>query len=167
MELYFLRHGIAVERGTPGYEDDSTRPLTPKGERRMSLAVKGYKRMGLSFDLILSSPYIRARRTAEIVAEGLKLEDKLKFSASLQYERDPEGAVEEVARKHGSLDSVLLVGHEPFMSRCISMLVSGKPDMSLVLRKGGLCKLSVEKLKYGKCASLEWLVRPRQLLLMR
>ena len=71
MEIYILRHGIAVERGTPGCKKDSDRPLTEEGERKMWQIAKAMLRMDLKFDLILSSPYIRAKRTAEVVAETL------------------------------------------------------------------------------------------------
>ena len=68
MELYILRHAIAVERGSPGFEEDSTRPLTPAGEGKMRQIAKGMRALSVDPDLILSSPYVRARQTAEIVA---------------------------------------------------------------------------------------------------
>ena len=71
MKLYILRHGIAVEPGTPGYETDADRPLTSEGERKMRQIAGAMEALELSFDLILSSPYLRARQTAEIVAEVL------------------------------------------------------------------------------------------------
>ena len=66
MNLYLLRHGIAVERGTPGLDKDADRSLTPKGERRLWRITEAMEALKLSFDLILSSPYLRARQTAEI-----------------------------------------------------------------------------------------------------
>ena len=70
MNLYILRHGIAVEHGAPGYAKDADRPLTPEGERKLGQIAEAMKALELTFDLILSSPYLRARQTAEIVAEG-------------------------------------------------------------------------------------------------
>ena len=64
MNLYILRHGIAVERGTPGYAKDADRPLTLEGERKLQLIAQAMKALDLAFDLILSSPYLRARQTA-------------------------------------------------------------------------------------------------------
>ena len=69
MELYLLRHGIAVERGTRGFEDDFSRPLTPKGRRQLRKTAGAVKKLGGKFDLILSSPLLRAKQTAEIAAE--------------------------------------------------------------------------------------------------
>jgi phosphohistidine phosphatase len=60
----------------------------------------------------------------------------------------------------------MLVGHEPFLSQLISLLVSGDTESSVLLKKGGFCKLSTEHLKHGKCATLEWLLTPRQMELM-
>ena len=79
MNLYILRHGIAVEPGSPGYKSDSERPLIPKGERRLRSAAAAMRKLELSFDLILSSPFIRAKQTAEIVAGELKLKKRIDF----------------------------------------------------------------------------------------
>ena len=81
MEIYFLRHGIAVKRGTEGYKNDSERPLTEKGVRRMRETANGMHDLGLDFDWILSSPYVRAKQTAEIVATVF--DQKVNFSKSL------------------------------------------------------------------------------------
>jgi len=61
------------------------------------------------------------------------------------------------------LENLLLVGHEPFLSQLIGMLVAGDASIQVTLRKGGLCKLSIEQLNYGRCARLEWLLTPAQL----
>ena len=71
MNIFILRHGIAVEQGTKGFERDADRPLTAKGKRQLRKSAAAMGRMKLRFDLILSSPYERAKRTAEIVAEEL------------------------------------------------------------------------------------------------
>ena len=63
-------------------------------------------------------------------------------------------------------ESVLLVGHEPYLSGLISLLVSGEGTLSVVMKKAGLCKLTTESLKHGRCASLEWLLTPKQMALM-
>ena len=65
-----------------------------------------------------------------------------------------------------SAESVLLVGHEPYLSGLISLLVSGNASFAVVMKKGGLCKLSTESLQPGRCATLEWLLTPKQMALM-
>ena len=78
-----MRHGLAVERGTTGFKDDGLRPLTPKGRRQLRKIAAAIKKMNLRCDQILSSPLVRAKQTAEIVAAGLKLKKQLKFSNAL------------------------------------------------------------------------------------
>lgn len=167
MELYILRHAIAVERGTEGYKDDSQRPLTPKGERKMKQIAGGMKELGLTFDLVLSSRFVRARQTAEIVADTFKVKDRLKFSAHLAPEEDAEDLVHDLKRLYHQPKSVLLVGHEPYLGDLIATLLAGKPAFDVTLKKGGLCLLNVESLHYGRCATLEWLLTPRQLTRLR
>jgi phosphohistidine phosphatase len=166
MNLYILRHGIAVEPGSPGYEKDADRPLTPEGERKLLQIAEAMEALDLAFDLILSSPYLRARQTAEIVAEALKARRKLEFSDSLVPGGSPKKLVEFLNRLQPPPESVLLVGHEPYLSGLVSLLVAGNPSLSMVLKKGGLCKLATESLAPGRCAALEWLLTPKQMALM-
>jgi phosphohistidine phosphatase len=166
MNLFLLRHGIAVERGTPGCEQDADRPLTPKGERRLGRIADAMEAMGLTFDLILSSPYVRARQTAEIVVDELGLKKKLEFSETLTPDGDAKALIAALNKLDPRPENVLLVGHEPYLSGLISMLASGDPDLPIDFKKGGLCKLEVESLRYGRCATLAWLLTPRQMGLM-
>lgn len=166
MELYLLRHGIAVEPGTRGFEEDSTRPLTPKGRRQLRKSAGAMKELAGEFDLILSSPLVRAKQTAEIVAKELKLKKCLRFTNALA----PGGAVtillRQLGREKPAPQKVLLVGHEPDMSRLISLLVTGGPQLQVDFKKGGLCKLEAEKLRAGQCAKLIWLLTPKQMKMM-
>ena len=166
MNLYILRHGIAVEPGTPGYEKDADRPLTSEGERKLRQISKAMEALELSFDLILSSPYLRARQTAEIVAEALKARKRLELSDHLTPGGSTKKLVELLNRLQPPPDNVLLVGHEPYLSGLISLLVTGSVTSAVIMKKGGLCKLSTESLKHGRCAALEWLLTPKQMALM-
>ncbi len=163
VNIYILRHGIAVERGSKDYQNDSDRPLTAKGKRQLRKSAAAMKRMKLRFNLILSSPYERAKRTAEIVAEELKLKKRLKFADALKAEGDPEKLIGEIAGLKPAPGDILVVGHEPYLSHLISLLVSGNGDMAMDLKKGGLGKLEAEGLRPGKCAQLAWLLTPKQM----
>jgi phosphohistidine phosphatase len=167
MNLFLLRHGIAVERGTVGCETDADRPLTPKGERRLGQIADAMDAMGLTFSLILSSPYVRARQTAEIIADALGLKKKLEFSEALMPGGDAKALIAKLNKLDPMPENVLLVGHEPFLSELISTLTSGDPGVGIDFKKGGLCKLEVESLRHGRCATLAWLLTPRQMGLMR
>src|ERR1035438_494590 len=133
MNLYILRHGIAVEPGTRGYEKDADRPLTPEGERKLSQIAEAMEALDLTFDLILSSPYLRARQTAEIVAEALKARKRLEFSDSLA----PGGSTMKLVELLNCLtpppQNVLLVGHEPYLSGLVSLLASGGATLTAVI----------------------------------
>ncbi|HWX22806.1 MAG TPA: phosphohistidine phosphatase SixA [Candidatus Binatia bacterium] len=165
MNFYVLRHGLAVEPGTPGYKD-SERPLTPKGERKLWRITEAMAAMDLSFDLIVCSPYLRARQTAGIVAEAFDTRKKLEFSEALAPAGSPKELLGWLNHRKPSPENVLLVGHEPYLSELISLLVSGDAGFSVTMKKGGLCKLSLNSVPYGRCATLEWLLTPKQMALM-
>jgi phosphohistidine phosphatase len=120
----------------------------------------------LSFDLILSSPFLRARQTAEIVAGELKLKKRLEFFDGLVPGGNPGALIHELNELKPAPENVLLVGHEPYLSRLISLLVSGGADAAIEMKKGGLCKLEAAELRPGQCARLAWLLTPSQMELM-
>jgi len=163
MEIYILRHGIAVERGTPGYKKDSDRPLTKEGIEKMHQIAESILAMELKFDLILSSPLVRAEQTARIVAD--ELDEEVTFTDQLS----PDGNALELVREINDEkpQRVLLVGHEPDLSHLISLLVTGNTDASIELKKGGLCKLTADQLVFSQCATLNWLLTPKQLRSLR
>ena len=161
MNIFILRHGIAVERGTRGFEKDSERPLTGKGKRQLRTSAAAMKRMKLRLDLILSSPYKRARQTAEIIAEELKLKKRLKLSDALKSENDPETAIAEIAGLEPKPENLLLVGHEPYLSHLISRLVSRNGNLAMDFKKGGLCKLEMGGSGSATNAQLVWLLTPK------
>ena len=161
MELYILRHAIAVERGTEGFATDAERPLTPKGRKKMRRNAEGMVALGLSFDRIISSPFVRARQTAEIVAEAFDLVKHLSISQHLAVGGSETELINEVNAL--GCDGIVLVGHEPYLGGLISVLLSGDQGISMTLKKGSLCKLTVDGLRHGKCATLDWLLTPNQL----
>ncbi len=166
MELYLLRHGQAVERGTRGFEDDAARPLTPKGRRQLRKVTGAIKKLERDFDLILASPFLRAKQTAEIVAAGLKLKKRLKFSNALAPGGHAAILLRQLERHKPVPEKVLLVGHEPDLSQLVSLLVTGNLQLQMDFKKAGLCKLEAEKLSAGRCAALAWLLTPKQLKIM-
>jgi len=164
MKLYLLRHAIAVERDPNKYPDDSLRPLTAPGRKKMIKIADALCRMGLQVDLILSSPYLRARQTAEIARKSLHLKkDRLLLIDALAPSSDPGQLVAEIQAKY-PVEKLMLVGHEPDLSSLISLLLSGDTSIPITMKKAGICCLSVEQLVAGKCAGLDWLINPGQRL---
>lgn len=163
MEIYILRHGLAETAPNPPSGGDSRRRLTEEGAEKMRRAAKGMQALELSFDLVVSSPYLRARETAEIVVEALRPGKRIEFSKFLTPDGSARDLVEELKRKYAEKSQILLVGHEPYLSRLISLLTSGEMRTSILLKKGALCKLTADTLEYGRCAALEWLLTSRHL----
>ena len=114
MNLYLLRHGIAAAKDDPAFESDSERPLTKKGIKKFRKAARGIERLGVSFDAILSSPLVRARQTADIVAEILGQESSVDEIPALAPDSSPEQLLSELSSVEGK-EHVMLVGHEPFL----------------------------------------------------
>ena len=160
MNLYIIRHAIAVDQATAHYESDSERPLTDKGRKKMRQIANGLRNLAVEFDLILSSPYVRARETAEILSDVFKMKKKLAFSDNLIPVGNPELLIGEINEKY-SVDSLALVGHEPHLSTLIGMLVAENAKADITLKKGGVCYLTADDLHHQEHrATLEWLLTP-------
>lgn len=166
MNLYLLRHGLAVDRSKPGYKKDADRPLTPKGKQRLWHVAEAMEEMDLEFDAIIASPFLRATQTAEIVAEGLDLRKKLSTTEHLTPNGNPKLLLEHISQLKPASKDVLIVGHEPYLSQLIGLLVAGNTNALIDLKKGALCKLEIETLRCGRCATLAWLLSPKQMTLM-
>jgi len=167
MNLFFLRHGVAVERGEFDYARDADRPLTPKGKKQLHAIAAAMRTMELDFDRVWSSPLVRARQTAELITANLKLNGRLEFVDELKPHGDAQKLIQKINQLKPALDKLLFVGHEPDFSELISWLVTGHTGAGFALKKGGLAKLEIEKLRPGKCALLAWLLTPAQMKLMR
>jgi phosphohistidine phosphatase len=160
MDLYLLRHGIAVNA-----EDVPTgadRPLTDKGIKRMRKAARGLRRLGVEFDTILTSPLARAHQTAKIIADALGQEAQFSLIDALK----PDGSPEELLSSLKSYDScarVLLVGHEPLLGDTVSHLLGGKKtgNVKVALKKGGLVLVEVDSLPPRSLGTLHLLLTPK------
>ena len=160
MNLYIIRHAIAVDEATSSYEQDSERPLTDKGRKKMRKIAKALRHLEVKFDLILSSPYLRACETAEILADVFKMKNKVVFSDNLIPLGNPELLIGEINEKH-TVDSLAIVGHEPHLSALVGLLVADSSKIEMTLKKGGVCYLSADDLHYqDHRATLEWLLTP-------
>lgn len=163
MELFLIRHGIAVERGI--YAEDCDRPLTDKGHHRTRRVAERLDQLGLHFDLILTSPFVRASQTADILYQ-VGLGDALETSALLEPDCPIEpwlAWLESWPQRRGGC--LALVGHEPNWSEWTAQLISGEPWGSLRVKKAGVVGLSLPELASPLGNSeLFWLAPPRLLL---
>jgi len=157
-ELYFFRHGIALDREDPSVTDDTLRPLTDEGIRKTRAAAEGLKRMEIPFDRILTSPWLRAVQTASILCEVLYLSPAPELP-ELAGDRTPSELVDALGELHGK--RTLLVGHEPLLSSTIVHILGG--DWALDLKKSGACAVYVDALPPRQPGTLLWSLTSRQL----
>lgn len=165
MNVYILRHGIAVEPGTKGYKQDSERPLTAEGRQKLLHVAATFAALEISFDLILSSPYVRARQTAELISKKLNCARKLTLTEHLQPGGSFKTLLQDIRRLKPQPASLLLVGHEPDLSLSASLLVSGSTKTRFELKKAGLIALEAGSLIPGS-AVLQFMLTPRQMRLI-
>jgi len=157
MDLYFLRHGDALGR-EEWKGDDNARVLSEEGAARMLREARTMAGLSLGIALILSSPLLRALKTAEIVAESLGLQDSLLTDKRLSPGFDLP-ALREILADHAEVGALLLVGHEPDFSETIAACIGGG---RVECKKGGLARVDItDPLKPR--GSLLWLLPPRVL----
>lgn len=170
MNLFILRHGLASDPGEDGLPKDlpdAERPLTAKGKQRLWRGTEAMRTLKLEFDFVVSSPLLRARQTAQIVTEALELRRKLILTDHLAPAGSPKLLLEQLEELGPRAKNILLVGHEPYLSRLIALLISGSTAAAIELKKGGLAKLDVDQLRFARCARLGWLLTPKQLEAMK
>jgi phosphohistidine phosphatase len=159
VRCYFLRHGVAAD-AQQWTGDDDERPLTKEGERRMEREAKTLAALDLDIEAIVTSPLLRAKQTAAIVAAALGLRDRVTEDARLGFGFD-ESALAAILNERARADTVLLVGHEPSMSATIGALVGAA---RIVLKKGGLAGIDFPD-ETCSAGVLVWLVPPKILAL--
>ena len=166
MDLYVLRHGLADRRSRAKYPDDSERPLTRKGVRRLRRQVRSMNSLRLRPELVISSPLVRAMQTAEIVMEGARGVGPLEVSEALAPWADPREILVELADMGHDLGSAMVVGHEPHLSCLVSLVATGSDDSIIRLKKGALCKLRLYAPAPRRCGYIEWALTPRQMAML-
>ncbi|MFN0096696.1 MAG: SixA phosphatase family protein [Dehalococcoidia bacterium] len=154
MEICLVRHAIAEERGAR-FPDDSLRPLTGAGAVKMRVAAQGLQTLVVP-EIILTSPYVRARQTAEILGEYMSVAVQVEATlASPDYAGTFEAALRTKAGR------VLCVGHEPWLSGLLSWLLAGEEGLEVTFRKGAAALVTVARTPAS--GVLEWLLQPSQL----
>jgi phosphohistidine phosphatase len=157
VELYIVRHGIAIPHGTPGLADDD-RPLTPKGEERIRQIGRGLVALKLEVEQIVTSPLIRARGTAQMVAEELGMVDRLEVSSALGADSSAE-AIRDWLRERNEA-RLMIVGHNPSLSDLVGLLTVGEVGkLPVDLKKGGIAALSTST-RLSPRFSLCWIATP-------
>ena len=156
-ELYIIRHGVAEERGD-AWPDDTKRPLTEDGTTKWRKASRALARTGLLVDVVLTSPLIHARQTAEIFAAELSPHPALVTVDALA----PGGSLANVLaeiEKHARRKRIAIVGHEPGLGELAGRLAGMR--QALEFKKGAICRIDVESLPSKNPGTLRWFLTPK------
>ncbi|MFP5379874.1 MAG: SixA phosphatase family protein [Vicinamibacteria bacterium] len=157
--LYLVRHAIAEERGA-AWPDDDVRPLSRDGIRKWRRGAAGFASLVPDLDLVLSSPLLRARQTADILQGALPTRPPVEQFDVLAPDHPPTTVIRAL-RQRGAPARVALVGHEPSLSRLGATLL--RLDGALMLRKGSVLAVAVMELGARGPGRLEWFASPRML----
>ena len=160
MEIYIVRHAIA-EEVPPSGGGDAQRALTPEGRNKMKEAAKGFAKLSPEIERIFSSPLVRAKQTAEIVAKALNKE--VEEMTELSPAHSP-AQVCVVLRELKKTKSAMLVGHEPNCSDLAAYLMGFK-ELGIEFKKGAICLIEARDLRPGS-GMLIWHLSPAVLRLM-
>lgn len=162
MELYIMRHGEAANR-IPAGGKDSDRALTTAGQEEVVQVAEILSQLDLDLDFIATSPLKRSAQTAQIVARILKVK---KQKVEEWGELKPEGSRQSLFRRLAQFkqeSSVLVVGHEPYLSSLISEIVFGSSSGGIALKKAGLARIGLASLQPRPKGELKWLLAPKLL----
>jgi phosphohistidine phosphatase len=158
-ELYIVRHAIAAERGEE-WPDDTKRPLTETGITRFKEAVEGLAWLEIDIDEIFTSPLVRAKQTATLLAHGLGNKTSVKTLDALAPGHTPRQVMNELSRA-AKRHRIALVGHEPGLGELAAHLV-GAPR-PLPFKKGGVCCITIQGLTSRRPGELVWFLPPKVL----
>jgi phosphohistidine phosphatase len=161
MQLYIVRHGIAIDREDPKSPADPERYLTEEGIEKTKQVAKGVAALGVTADLLLSSPYVRAFQTAEIFAHALDYSrQKIRHTDLLLPGGEPSLLFRELARdKHSS--SVFVFGHAPQLDDLIAAALGLKNHITS-LKKAGVAMIELKRVS-PPSGQLAWLAHPKLL----
>jgi phosphohistidine phosphatase len=162
-ELYLIRHGIAEKRGD-AWPDDSKRPLTTQGIARLRKEARGLVRLGVGLDVVLTSPLVRTRQTAEAVASAFDPRPAIVNADSLA----PGGTYQAVLadlEKQTRRSQIALVGHEPGIGELAAKLAGSRHPFEF--KKGAVCRIDLESLPPAGPGALRWFVTPKILRAVR
>jgi phosphohistidine phosphatase len=156
-ELYIVRHDIAEERGD-AWPDDAKRPLTEEGTHRMRRAARALARIGVCVDVVLTSPLVRTRQTAELFAAAFSPHPAVVHLDALGPDGSASAVVAELD-KYSKKKRIALVGHEPGVGDLASRLAGLRQPMEF--KKGAICRIDVDALPPKGPGTMRWFLSPK------
>ena len=160
MEIYLMQHGSALPK-----EQDPEEGLSPDGKARIHASGKALKKMGITFDVILSSPKKRSKQTASIVAEEVGFPpDKITETEKVKAMTHP-GETLTILAEYAGDQRILIAGHLPSVAEVASFLLTKGSKVTIEFERGGCCRIDVEDLPTHS-GHLKWYLTPAQLELL-
>jgi phosphohistidine phosphatase len=156
-QLFLIRHGVAEERGD-AWPDDAKRPLSEDGIERFQRSARGLARLDVWIDVVLTSPLVRARQTADIVASAFDPRPSIITIESLAPGGSYAALVADL-EKHGRKTRIALVGHEPGIGELGARLIGSRH--SFEFKKGAVCRIDVDEIPPVGPGDLRWFLTPK------
>lgn len=161
MQLYIVRHGIAIDREDPKCPAEAERYLTEEGVQKTKQVAKGVAALGVTADLLITSPYVRAVQTAEIFADALDYpRQRIRRNELLLPGSEPTLLFRELAREKQA-SSILVFGHAPHLDGLIAAALGSKRHLTS-LKKAGVALLELKRIS-PPLGALAWLAIPKLL----
>lgn len=160
MDLYLVRHAVAHKRDHERWPNDADRPLKPEGEQDFHAAAHGLEIIVPEVEVLLSSPFVRAWRTAEILERETSWPAPRVLPA-LEPEVPPH-KVAAALETYSGIETLALVGHRPSLHELAAYLLNGSEDgLNIGLKKGGAACIRFEDGPERGAGKLRWLLTPK------
>ena len=160
MEIYLVRHGAAYTK-----EEDPERHLNNDGVNQCHLTGRALKKLDITFDLIVSSPKVRARQTAEIIAEEVGYSNnEIKVTEKLEPTAAPKDTLSYL-KDFTDTKRVMLAGHLPLLGHLASELLSNTSQISLYFEPGAVCQINIGQ-PHSHNGDLHWFLSSEHLRIM-
>ena len=159
MQLYIVRHGIAIDREDPKCPPEAERYLTEEGVEKTKQVAEAVAALGIQADLMFSSPYVRATQTAAIFASELEYsKQKIRRTDSLLPGAEPGAFLRELAREK-DVSTVLCFGHAPHVDGLLAAAVGSSRHITS-MKKAGVALVELKRLSPPN-GQLVWLITPK------
>jgi phosphohistidine phosphatase len=162
-ELYLIRHGLAEDQ-SDAWPDDAKRPLSEEGTARLRKIARSLERLNVSLDVVLTSPLVRTRQTAEIIAAAFDPQPAIVPVDALAPGGSPQAVLAEL-EKQVRKTRIGLVGHEPSIGELAAKLIGTRHPLEF--KKGAVCRIDLSALPATGPATLRWFATPGMLRNMR
>lgn len=164
MEVFLVRHGPAEARDSVRWPDDEDRPLSAEGIDQTRKAGRGFARLKLPVARIVTSPAVRAKRTAELFHDALKLDRPIETWDELSPDTSASQVLRRIADDRRRSEGLVLFGHEPTLSEVIGLAMTGEALSLVHFARAGAAALLFAKSVAPGTGQLDWLLTRRQLV---